>query len=86
MKRKKRTSSYQHSETQIFEALIVYLGMLDDHVRNPNDCNHYQDEESEKYQMFGFTSNGPQWGVHIAWKWLGDCVSLPSISYQTVQI
>jgi hypothetical protein len=40
---------------------MVYLGMLDDHARNPNDCSHYPDEESEKYQMFGFTSNGPQW-------------------------
>jgi hypothetical protein len=82
---KRRAISYRDSECQIYEALMVYLGMLDDLARNPNDCNHYQYEDSEEYQMFGFTSNGPPWSVYVAWKELGGCVSLPSISYHAVQ-
>ena len=72
---KKRSSSYQEAEKQVYHACRTYLAMLDDLARNPNNVSEYQTEESFKYQLFGFVSCGPVWEVFAAWNWLGSCVS-----------
>ncbi|KAI8943533.1 hypothetical protein NX059_001529 [Plenodomus lindquistii] len=47
--------------------------MLDDLARDPLNISEYQSQESEHYQLFGFTSCGPDWKVYIAWKFLDNC-------------
>lgn len=77
---KKRAISYDQSEAQIYHALRVYMGILDDLARDPNYVGRYQTPNSDQYQIFGFTSNGPAWGVYVAWKFLGGCVSFLNMS------
>jgi len=75
---KKRASSYEAAESQIYHACRTYLAMLDDLARNPNNVAEYQTADSSKYQLFAFTSCGSYWEIYVAWKFLDDCVSLSS--------
>jgi hypothetical protein len=72
---KKRASSYEAAEEQIYHACRTYLAMLDDLARDPNDVARYQTSESSKYQLFAFTSCGSYWQVFMAWKQFDGCVS-----------
>lgn len=72
---KKRASTWEQAEDQVYHAFKVYLAMLDDLARDPLNVTEYQSEESAHYQLFGFTSCGSYWKVYIAWNFLGDCVS-----------
>lgn len=74
---KKKVTSYQQAEEQIYHACRTYLAMLDDLARNPNNVAEYQTKESTKFQVFGFVSCGAYWQVFIAWNMLNDCVSYP---------
>ncbi|KAL2678708.1 hypothetical protein Neosp_009459 [[Neocosmospora] mangrovei] len=58
---KKRATSFDGAEDQIYHACRTYLAMLDDLARNPDNVSEYQSEESEKYQLFAFTSCGSYW-------------------------
>lgn len=60
---KKRPTSYEAAENQIYHACKTYLAMLDDLARNPDEVDEYQTEESDKYQLFAFTSCGSYWEV-----------------------
>jgi hypothetical protein len=75
---KKRSSTWEKAEDQVYHAFRVYLAMLDDLARDPLDVTKYQSKESARYQLFGFTSCGSYWKVYIAWKFLGMCVSVTS--------
>lgn len=70
---KKRASTWEQAEAQIYHAFKVYLAMLDDLARDPLNVTEYQSKDSEHYQLFGFTSCGPYWEVYIAWNFLGRC-------------
>jgi hypothetical protein len=72
---KKRASTWEKAEDQVYHAFQVYLAMLDDLARDPLDVTRYQSEESARYQLFGFTSCGSCWKVYIAWNFLDNCVS-----------
>lgn len=72
---KKRTSTWEQAEHQVYHAFKVYLAMLDDLARDPLDITEYQCQESMHYQLFGFTSCGSYWKVYIAWNFLDRCVS-----------
>lgn len=84
---KKRATSYDDAEEQIYHACRTYLAMLDDLARNPDNVSEYQSEESDKYQLFAFTSCGSYWQVFVAWNFMNDCVSLtnpPQASHKSV--
>lgn len=68
-------TSGEEAEKQVFHAFKTYLAMLDDLARNPDDINQYQTEESSRFQMFAFTSSGPQWKIYVAWSSNNECVS-----------
>ncbi|KAL1857448.1 hypothetical protein VTK73DRAFT_8093 [Phialemonium thermophilum] len=70
---KKRASSFEAAEEQIYHACKTYLAMLDDLARNPDNVAEYQTEDSSKYQLFAFTSCGSYWEVYIAWNFLNSC-------------
>ncbi|KAK3293175.1 uncharacterized protein B0H64DRAFT_403672 [Chaetomium fimeti] len=70
---KKRASSYEAAEDQIYHACKTYLAMLDDLARNPDNVAEYQTKDSSKYQLFAFTSCGPYWEVYVAWNFLDSC-------------
>ncbi|KAH6887635.1 hypothetical protein B0T10DRAFT_461073 [Thelonectria olida] len=53
---------------------MMYLAMLDDLARNPDNVAEYQAEESERYQIFAFTSCGSYWQVSVALNLLNDCI------------
>ena len=72
---KKRASSFEEAEGQVYHACKTYLAMLDDLARNPDNVAEYQSEDSSRYQLFAFTSCGPAWEVFVAWKLLDTCVS-----------
>lgn len=72
---KKRGSGYEDAKQQIYHACRTYLAMLDDLVRNPDNVAEYQTTDSEKYQLFAFTSCGSYWEVYVAWNFLNTCVS-----------
>lgn len=73
---KKRATSFDDAEEQIYHACRTYLAMLDDLARNPNNVSEYQSEESDKYQLFAFTSCGSYWQLFVAWNFVNNCVSL----------
>jgi hypothetical protein len=75
---KKRASTWEQAEDQVYHTFKVYLAMLDDLARDPSDVTTYQSEESTHYQLFGFTSCGSCWRVYIAWYFLDGCVSITS--------
>lgn len=79
---KKRATSCDAAEYQVFHAAQVYLGMLEDLARNPDDPTQFQTPESDKYQMFAFTSSGAYWIVYAVYPCLGGCVSRSDISFQ----
>ena len=85
---KKRTISYEAAKEQIHDACRIYLAMLDDLARNPDNVAEYQTKDSSKYQLFAFTSCGSYWEVYLAWNFLDRCVSLihPSTSWNTVSL
>ena len=72
---KKRASTWEKAEAQVYHAFKVYLAMLDDLARDPSDVTRYQCKESTQYQLFGFTSCGSSWRVYIACYSLKMCVS-----------
>ncbi|KAH6974206.1 hypothetical protein BKA56DRAFT_689582 [Ilyonectria sp. MPI-CAGE-AT-0026] len=71
---KKRAVKYEEAENRIYHACKVYLAVLDDLARNPNNVAEYQTKDSDKYQLFAFTSCGSQWQVFSAWKLGNDCI------------
>ena len=73
---KKSANTWDQAENQIYHACKTYLAMLDDLARCPTDVTRYQSQESERYQIFGFTSCGSYWKVYIAWCYLAHCVSV----------
>ncbi|OAG17118.1 hypothetical protein CC77DRAFT_1064383 [Alternaria alternata] len=75
---KKRASTWEKAEAQVYHAFKVYLAMLDDLARDPSDVTRYQCEESTQYQLFGFTSCGSSWRVYIA------CYSLEMCHAETI--
>jgi hypothetical protein len=75
---KKSAKTWEQAEDQVYHACRTYLAMLDDLARNPTDVTRYQSKESERYQLFGFTSCGSYWKVYIAWHFLARCVSVSS--------
>ena len=72
---KKRATSFEEAEEQIYHACKTYLAMLDDLARDPNNVAEYQTKESSRYQLFAFTSCGSYWQVYVAWNFLDSCVS-----------
>ncbi|GAM43803.1 hypothetical protein TCE0_060f18913 [Talaromyces pinophilus] len=70
---KKRASSFEAAEEQIYHACKTYLAMLDDLARNPDNVAEYQTEDSSRYQLFAFTSCGSYWQVYVAWNLLDRC-------------
>lgn len=80
---KMSAETLEQAEDQIYHACKTYLAMLDDLARNPTDVTRYQSEESERYQLFGFTSCGSYWKVYIAWHFLACCVSVLSDPYDS---
>ncbi|KAM7190145.1 hypothetical protein V8F33_009622 [Rhypophila sp. PSN 637] len=70
---KKRASSYEAAESQIYHACLTYLAMLDDLARNPDNVAEYQTADSSKYQLFAFTSCGSYWEVYVGWNFLDAC-------------
>lgn len=70
---KKRATSFEEAENQIYHACKTYLAMLDDLVRDPNNVAEYQANESSRYQLFAFTSCGSYWQVFVAWNFLDSC-------------
>jgi hypothetical protein len=79
---KKRSTSYEDAEYQVFHAANVYLGMLDDLARSPDDPTKFQTSESDKYQMFAFSSSGAYWLVYAVYPFLGGCVSAFDLSFR----
>ena len=73
---KKRATTWEQAEDQVYHAFRTYLAMMDDLARKPTDCSEYQFTESEHYQLFGFTSCGSYWKVYIAWHFMSRCVSI----------
>ncbi|KAI1853511.1 hypothetical protein JX265_004159 [Neoarthrinium moseri] len=69
---KKRASSFPEAEEQVYDACKMYLAMLDDLARNPDNVAKYQTEESSKHQLFAFVSCGSDWQVFIAWNMEGS--------------
>lgn len=57
----------KEADLQLNDAYRMYLGMLDDLMRNPADPEKYQKNcESRYVQMFGFASSGTYWAVNVA--------------------
>ncbi|KAL5087798.1 hypothetical protein Trisim1_007453 [Trichoderma cf. simile WF8] len=87
---KKRTTDHQEAKQQIQHACQIYLSMLDDLARNPDNVAEYQSIKSPHSQMFAFASHGSQWAVYVAWTsketcniellWTGDVASLTNAS------
>ncbi|KAL6690845.1 hypothetical protein J3F84DRAFT_177081 [Trichoderma pleuroticola] len=71
---KSRTDTYNAAERQIKHACRIYLAMLDDLARNPNNVSEYQTKESSGFQFFAFTSNYSLWRVFVAWGSLDVCM------------
>lgn len=71
---KRRSTSYEQAESQIYHAAQIYLAMLDDLARDPSCPEKCQSNESVKCQIFCFTSSGPSWVVYVAFNFLGSCV------------
>ncbi|KAI0154184.1 hypothetical protein GGR57DRAFT_467495 [Xylariaceae sp. FL1272] len=71
---KKRSTSDEEAERQIYHACRTYLAMLDDLARNPNNVAQYQTNESSEYQLFAFTSCGSSWQAFMAWKQFDACL------------
>ncbi|KAH7092085.1 hypothetical protein FB567DRAFT_588395 [Paraphoma chrysanthemicola] len=70
---KKRASTWEQAENQVYHAFKVYLAMLDDLARDPLNITEYQSKESMHYQIFGFTSCASYWKVYIAWNFMDKC-------------
>ncbi|QYT02929.1 hypothetical protein H0G86_009911 [Trichoderma simmonsii] len=85
---KKREADYRNAKQQIQHACQIYLSMLDDLARNPDNVAKYQSANSSHCQMFAFVSYGSQWAVYVAWSssktcniellWTGDVASFTS--------
>jgi len=58
---KKSPIYHEDAKSQVYHAATTYLSMLDDLARNPQKLAEYQSPDSDKYQIFCFTSAGPQW-------------------------
>jgi hypothetical protein len=63
--------SILHAADQVYHAHRMYLAMLDDLARNPEDLNKYQTPESGEFRVFGFTSQGAYWRVYVASEFAG---------------
>ncbi|KAL7905381.1 hypothetical protein GGI35DRAFT_460569 [Trichoderma velutinum] len=82
---KKKEADYRNAKQQVQHALQIYLSMLDDLARSPNDVTKYQSANSSHCPMFAFVSYGSQWAVYVAWSssktcnietlWTGDVAS-----------
>lgn len=73
---KRTAQAYEAVKEQIFRAARIYLGMLDDLARSPDNIDEYQKPDSSlRYQVFLFTSCGPRWEVWIACNYCGQGVS-----------
>jgi hypothetical protein len=72
---KKADNSDKPAQRQVFQATQIYLGMLDDLARKPEDTDEYQSEQSSSlYQLFLFTSCGPKFTVRTAYNSLNRCM------------
>jgi hypothetical protein len=71
---KKRCIRIEKAEDQIYHAAQTYLALLDDLVRDPEDVNLYQSEESKRFQIFCFTSSGLVWAVYVVYPFLDSFV------------
>ena len=84
---KKTAQAYKAVKKQIFRAARIYLGMLDDLARSPDNTDEYQKpDSSSRYQVFLFTSCGPRWEVWIACNYCGRGVSIVSDMRATQQL
>ena len=85
---KKTAHAYKAVVKQVFRAARIYLGMLDDLARSPDNTEEYQTPiSSSRYQVFLFTSCGPIWEVWIACNQYGRGVStLYSVLRTTSQL
>jgi hypothetical protein len=72
---KKTAATWEKAEAQLYETASVYLGMLDDLCRDPNDPSQYQDGAPERHQIFGITSSAQFVRVYRVLSWFGRCVS-----------
>lgn len=72
---KKKSNNYKRARLQAFHVAQIYLGMLDDPSRDPNDVAKHQFDDSDKYQVFIFTSCGPVVEVWVAHNASNTCVS-----------
>jgi hypothetical protein len=72
----KRADSLDKSaQKQVLHAAQIYLGMLDDLARKPLNVDEYQSEQSSNlYQVFLFTSCGPEFTIRIAYNSLNRCM------------
>jgi hypothetical protein len=80
---KKSEETWETAEYQIHSACKSYLAMLDDLARSPIDVTKYQSQDSDRYQLFAFTSCGSYWKVYIIWCFLASCVSTTAKTFQT---
>ncbi|KAL7946740.1 hypothetical protein V8C42DRAFT_318683 [Trichoderma barbatum] len=70
---KKRIEDYGEARRQIQHACQIYLSMLDDLARKPDDVSRYQTKKSPPCQMFAFVSHGSRWEVYVAWSSFETC-------------
>lgn len=64
---KRNPIHHEEAKSQVYHAATTYLSMLDDLARNPRKLAEYQTPDSDKYQIFGFTSAGPQWRAWVGY-------------------
>jgi hypothetical protein len=69
---KKAGQKYEQAKKQVFHAAQIYLGMLDDLARNPEDVSEAQSED--KHQIFLFTSCASEFSIWIAYKSSDRCM------------
>jgi hypothetical protein len=72
----KKTDNLDRSaQKQVLHAAQIYLGMLDDLARKPLHVDEYQCKQSSNlYQVFLFTSCGPDFTIRIAYNSLNRCM------------
>lgn len=72
---KKADNLDKSAQKQVLHAAQIYLGMLDDLARKPLNVDEYQSEQSSSlYQVFLFTSCGPEFTIRIAYNSLNRCM------------